>query len=283
MRIRKPYVAGMFYEANPELLKRQIEECFLHRLGPGKLPEKAKKYEVFGLIVPHAGYMYSGPVAAHAYYVLSQARKSKYFIIIGPNHSGMGSPIAVASEDAWEMPFGKVKVNIDYARCISARSGIASIDSRAHLYEHSVEVQIPFLQFLYGSDFEIIPVTMLLQNYEASRRVGEALAECISEYGDAVVIASTDFTHYESAENAHRKDKLAIERILELDSRGLYDVVIENEITMCGYGPVIVLIEAAKKLGYTNIKILKYATSGDITGDYSSVVAYASFVIFKSE
>ena len=283
MRIRKPYVAGMFYEANPELLKKQIEECFLHRLGPGKLPEEIEKYQVFGLIVPHAGYMYSGPIAAHAYYALSLAQKPKYVVIIGPNHSGVGSPIAIAADEIWEMPLGGVKINADYAHCISARSGIASIDSRAHLYEHSIEVQIPFLQFLYGSDFEIIPITMLLQNYEASRRIGEVLAECVNEYGDTVVVASTDFTHYEPVESAHRKDKLAIERILELDSRGLYDVVIENEITMCGYGPVMVLLEAAKKLRYTNIKLLKYATSGDITGDYSSVVAYASFVIFKSE
>ncbi len=281
MRVRKPYVAGMFYEADPRLLKKQIELCFLHELGPGRLPERREEREVFGLIAPHAGYMYSGPVAAHGYYVLGQAKKPSIFIILGPNHSGLGSPIATTGEEVWETPLGEVKVSFDCVRCIITRSGIVSIDSFAHAREHSIEVQIPFLQYLYGDEFEIVPIAMLLQNYEAAKKVGEAVAECVKEYKDVAVIASTDFTHYEPDTIARKKDELAIQRILEFDSRGLYDVVIENEITMCGYGPVMVLLEAAKKLGYRKIELLKYATSGDVTGDYSSVVAYASFVVFK--
>ncbi|RLE78088.1 MAG: hypothetical protein DRJ44_00545 [Thermoprotei archaeon] len=280
MMKRRPYVAGMFYESSPDRLRKQIEECFLHRIGPGKLPEKVVEHNIIGLISPHAGYMYSGPVAAHGYYILSKSKKPSTVIILGPNHSGLGAPIAVMDEGVWEMPLGDVDIDIECAKYIIDKAPIVTSDELAHRYEHSIEVQIPFLQYIYNSSFKIVPIAMLMQNFEAARILGEAIAKCAQEH-DVVVIASTDFTHYEPVEKARAKDGIAIEHILKLNAKGLYDAVIENDITMCGYGPVMALIEAVKKLGCRDVKLLKYATSGDITGDYSSVVAYASLVFLK--
>lgn len=277
---RRPYVAGMFYESSPSRLRKQIEECFLHRIGPGKLPEKVVEHNIIGLISPHAGYMYSGPVAAHGYYILSKSKKPSTVIILGPNHSGLGAPMAVMDEGVWEMPLGDVDIDIECAKCIIDKAPIVTSDELAHRYEHSIEVQIPFLQYIYNGSFKIVPIAMLMQNFEAARILGEAIAKCAQEH-DVIVIASTDFTHYEPVEKARTKDGIAIEHILKLNAKGLYDAVIENDITMCGYGPVMALIEAVKKLGCRDAKLLKYATSGDITGDYSSVVAYASLVFLK--
>ncbi len=278
--VRKPCVAGAFYEARPEALRKQIEWCFLHDLGPGKLPEaEAADLELFGLISPHAGYVYSGPVAAHAYYLLSRAERPETVIIVGPNHSGLGAPVAIVDSGEWETPLGRVPVDSECASLILEVSGVVEVDDSAHKYEHSIEVQLPFLQYVLGG-FKLVPIAMLLQNYQVSRALGRALAEAANRF-KALVIATTDFTHYEPQSAAEEKDRAAISEILKLDARGLYDVVVEKDISMCGYGPVMALIEAARAADCAKAELLKYATSGHVTGDTSSVVGYASIAIYR--
>lgn len=283
MEKRRPAVAGMFYEADPEALKAQIEWCFTHPLGPGKLPPRGggERRESIGFVAPHAGYMYSGPVAAHVYYQLAHEKKPDTVVIVGPNHTGLGTLVSVMVEGVWETPLGEVEIDRELAMRIVKYSELADIDDKAHLYEHSVEVQVPFLQYIYGGGFRIVPIVMWDQSSRSARDLGEAVYKAVRELGrDIVYIASSDFTHYEPHEVAVKKDKLAIDRILGLDPEGLEKVVKEHDITMCGPGPVMSMLYYAKKAGASKAKLLKYATSGDITGDRSSVVGYAAIRVY---
>lgn len=286
-KIRTPSVAGTFYEGSREALKAQIEWAFTHKLGPGSLPKVVVKGQrrVIGLITPHAGYMYSGPIAAHGYLQLAADGKPELFIILGPNHTGLGSGIAVDFGEDWETPLGIVRVSDEVAKKISVKSGIVDLDSLAHKYEHSIEVQLPFLQYIFGSDITIVPITMMIQTIDAAKSIAKAIYDVEKELNlDIVVIASTDFTHYEPHTIATRKDKLVIDAILELDSNKVYEKITSYNISMCGPGPVMTLIEYVKlKMGEVKVqaKLLKYATSGDITGDKSTVVGYASILFTK--
>jgi len=282
--IRKPFVAGQFYPSDHDDLLDEIKRHFLSKLGPGKLPESKESFtgKLVGIVAPHAGYIYSGPIAAHGYYEMALSGKPDLVFILGPNHHAFGDPIALSSYDAWETPLGTVKIDKNISKEIIQRSGIVSIDDRAHMYEHSIEVQIPFLQFIFGSDISIVPVSMLLQNPESSKILGEAIASIILEHRlKAYVVASSDFSHYVESRIAKKKDYLAISKILDLDYKGLFDVVIENDISMCGPGPVMTLMVVAKEIDVEKGVLLKYASSGDVTGDYSSVVAYASIAFYK--
>jgi len=284
VKIRRPAVAGLFYESEPERLKEQIRQTFLHKLGPGKLPVVGQKFkaDILGIVSPHAGYIYSGHVAAHGFYRLSESGKPDIVFILGPNHHGLGDPLALSTSELWETPLGTLEVDLEVSKSIIEKSKLISFDDVAHLQEHSIEVQLPFLQFMYDT-VRIVPLSMLLQYPEAAKAVGEAIASVISEMNlKACIVASSDFTHYESADAAKRKDKIAIEKIINLDPEGLFNAVVETPISMCGPGPVMALIYAAKKLGYTKARLLKYANSGDVTGDYSAVVAYAS-IAFERE
>ncbi len=280
-KVRYPAVAGSFYESSKEDLIKRLEWCFLHRLGPGKLPTKKAEVEerVLGIVSPHAGYMYSGPVAAHGFYELSRRKKPDLFIILGPNHYQAGALLAVSSADVWSTPLGYVRVDQDAAKKLVQISKLLEYDDTAHLYEHSIEVQLPFLQYIYGEDFKIVPISMILQEPNACIELGKAIFEFAKENNlNITVIASTDFTHYEPHEVASRKDKLAIDAILKLNPKLLYDTVIEHDITMCGCGPVMTLLSYLNNFSNVEARLLKYATSGDITGDYSSVVGYASII-----
>ena len=282
MKIRRPSQAGMFYAGTSDSLKRQIEECFLHKFGPGKLPKVSEEgaRRIIGLICPHAGYIYSGPVAAHAYYKLALDGKPESFVILGPNHMGYGSAISIMNEGVWRTPLGDVEIDYDLASLILRQSEIIDIDETAHRYEHSVEVQLPFLQYLYGSEFKFVPIVFLMQDLNSSREVGKAIAKAV-ERKRAVIIASTDMTHYEPHENATRKDRLALNAIEKMNEEEFYQTIEAHYISACGYGPVVALITAAKMLGAKKAEILCYKTSGDITGDYSSVVGYASACFTK--
>ncbi|RLI00038.1 hypothetical protein DRO19_00640 [Candidatus Bathyarchaeota archaeon] len=282
MKIRRPSQAGMFYAGTAESLKKQIEECFLHKLGPGKIPKVAKNgpRKVVGLICPHAGYVYSGPVAAHSYYRLARDGIPKVFVILGPNHMGYGSAIALMSEGIWRTPLGDIEIDYQTASKILRASEVIDIDDTAHRFEHSIEVQLPFLQYLYGSEFKFVPIAFLMQDLESSREVGRALAKAL-EGKNAVIIASTDMTHYEPHEQAVRKDKLALSAVEKLNEEEFYSIIESYNISACGYGPVAALITAAKLLGVKKAEILCYKTSGDVTGDYSSVVGYASACFTK--
>ena len=282
MKIRRPSQAGMFYAGTAEPLKKQIEECFLHKLGPGKIPKVAKSgpRKVVGLICPHAGYVYSGPVAAHSYYRLARDGIPEVFVILGPNHMGYGSAIALMNEGIWRTPLGDIEIDYQTASKILRASEVIDIDDTAHRFEHSIEVQLPFLQYLYGSEFKFVPIAFLMQDLESSREVGRALAKAL-EGKNAVIIASTDMTHYEPHEQAVRKDKLALTAVEKLNEEEFYSIIESYNISACGYGPVAALITAAKLLGVKKAEILCYKTSGDVTGDYSSVVGYASACFTK--
>ncbi|MGQ9718949.1 MAG: MEMO1 family protein [Nitrososphaerales archaeon] len=278
MKLRRPAVAGTFYPSGSSELKTSIEESFLHRIGPGRKPPSSEVInEKVALVSPHAGYMYSGPVAAHGYYACSYLECIELAVIAGPNHHGIGSGVATVREGAWQTPSGKVEVDSDSAKRLVELSGIVDFDESAHAYEHSIEVQIPFLQYIYGDKFKILPISMMLQDLSTAVEVGRAVANCVRDK-KCLLIASSDFTHYEEQEVASRKDHEAIKAILQMDVSGLYDAIGRLDLTMCGYGPVATVITAAKETSIARGHLLKYATSGDITGDYGSVVGYASIL-----
>jgi len=282
VKVRRPCQAGAFYEATPESLKSQIKNCFLNELGPKKLPETTKTgpRRVIGLICPHAGYMFSGPVAAHAYYKLAADGKPDTVVLFGPNHTGYGSGVAIMNEGSWRTPLGDVEVDSEIADQVVHESRIVDVDASAHAYEHSIEVQLPFLQYLYGSEFKIVPICFLMQDLTSAREVGQAMGKVLGNR-NTVMIASSDMTHYEPQETAERKDRKALEAVEAMDEARFYSTIEAQHISTCGYGPIAALITAAKILGAKEAKLLCYKTSGDVIGDYSSVVGYAAMCFTK--
>ncbi len=282
MKVRHPCQAGSFYAGTAEALKAQIEKCFTNKFGPGKIPTVVENgpRSVVGLICPHAGYMYSGPVAAHSYYNLAMDGKPDVAVIFGPNHTGRGSALALMDEGVWRTPLGDAEIDTETAKRIMRESGIIDIDESGHRFEHSIEVQLPFLQYLYGRRFKFVPICFLMQDLESSRGVGEAVGKALSGK-NALVVASTDMTHYEPHERAQQKDKLAIDAAIKMDEKLYHSTVESRRISTCGYGPVVAAITAAKLLGARKAQLLCYKTSGDVIGDYSSVVGYASISFTK--
>jgi AmmeMemoRadiSam system protein B len=282
--IRRPAVAGTFYEGDPESLRKQIEWCFKHQLGPGRTPEIiGKSREIKSIIAPHAGYMFSGPVAAHSYLKLAEDGIPDTFIILCPNHTGMGSGVSTVTEGAWETPLGIVDIDSEFSEKIIEKAPIIDSEPLAHLQEHSCEVQVPFLQYLAdkaGKQFKIVPICIWMQDLETTTEIGEAIALTSQELGrDVVVVASTDFTHYKPQEIASSTDHQVLEAIQALDEETMMMKVQELNVTMCGFGTVTSAIVFSKALGAKRAEILKYATSGDTTKDYSAVVGYASAII----
>jgi len=275
MKTREPVVSGTFYAGTPKVLREQIEWCYKHELGPGVVPavNKEGSREIVALVVPHAGYIYSGPVAAHAYKELADDGVVDTAVVLGPNHSGYGASVSLWLGDAWETPLGKVRINKELAH--SLLGGVIELDETAHIYEHSIEVQLPWLQYLYG-ELKLVPIAMLAQDIETAREVGRAISRC---GGNIIVIASSDFTHYEPHSVATEKDMSMIEAITNFDEEELYKRRELLNCTMCGYGPVGAAIVAAKEMEAKTASLLKYATSGDTTGDFSRVVGYGSIAI----
>ncbi|NLB76817.1 MAG: AmmeMemoRadiSam system protein B [Crenarchaeota archaeon] len=275
--LRRAIVASQFYEGNAEDLRAQLTSCFLHKLGPQKLPtinKTTRPRKIVGLICPHAGYMYSGPVAATAFYNLAQDGKPDTVVLLGPNHTGYGSALSVMREGTWQTPLGNIEIDTKLTDNIIQETRILDIDDVAHRYEHSLEVQLPFLQFIYGNSFKIVPICFLMQDYDSAVEIGRALIEAL-DATNTVVIASSDMTHYESAKSAFAKDQAALKEVVALNARGFYDTVEAKNITACGYAPITVLITYAVGIG-AKAELLAYHTSGDVTGDHSSVVGYAA-------
>ena len=275
--IRRPTVASQFYESDAEALKAQISCCFLDRLGPQKLPRvnfHSHPRNVVGLICPHAGYRYSGPVAAHGFYELALDGKPDSVVLLGPNHTGFGSALSLMREGIWRTPLGDVEVDSKLADNILHETQIVDVDEVAHRFEHSIEVQLPFLQFLYGNEFKIVPISFLMQDYDSAIEVGRALVEAL-DATNAVVVASSDLTHYEPAELAAAKDQAALKAVVDLDEKLFYQTIETQRITACGYGPIASLLAYVKGVN-AKATLLSYHNSGDVTGDYSSVVGYAS-------
>lgn len=277
-QLRKPAVAGMFYAGSARELTEQIEWCYKSELGPGATPQvdSLGRREIVALVVPHAGYYYSGPVAAHAYKELAKDGISDAAIILGPNHTGYGSLVSLWARGGWETPLGRVDIDEGLAaKLLKEGRGTIEADDRAHMHEHSIEVQLPWLQHLYG-ELKIVPIAMMAQDVETARTIGEAISKI---GGNIVIIASSDFSHYEAHPIAVDKDRSVIEAIINLDEEELYRRRESLDSTMCGFGPIASAIVAAKEMKAKGATLLKYATSGDTTGDFSSVVGYASIVL----
>ena len=282
MKTRRPAQAGAFYADTEGALRTQIQNSFLNKLGPGTIPTVpgSPNKSILGLVVPHAGYVYSGPVAAHGYYHLASMGTIGSVVILGPNHTGLGSGVSTMTEGEWTTPLGEAQIDEELAREIVDGSNIIDVEDEAHRYEHSIEVQLPFLQFLYPRRFKFVPICMMLQDLQTSVEVGTAVMKAVQRHS-ALIIASSDWTHYEPQEIAAPKDKLAIQAALDMDEKKFQEVIEEKAVTACGYGPVTAMIHAAKLLGAKNTKLLSYKTSGDVTGDKSSVVGYAAAVFAK--
>jgi AmmeMemoRadiSam system protein B/AmmeMemoRadiSam system protein A len=267
--IRVPVVSGTFYPASLSQLKARIE---------GMVDEKAVKEEIIGLISPHAGYIYSGPVAGA---VISRIKFKDTFIILGPNHTGIGKPCSIMTEGIWKTPLGEVEIDSELGKQILATSSYLQEDYAAHEFEHSIEVQLPFLQY-FKPDIKLVPIILAYSNGAIYKEIGREIAKAVKDLNrEVVIIASSDMTHYEPQESAQRKDTQAIEAILDLNEDELLKRVDELNITMCGYAPTVSLISAARELGATGAELVKYQTSGDTTGDYSNVVGYAGIVITR--
>lgn len=278
MKIRYPQNAGSWYAGTAEALRHQIrEDCFLHPLGPGAMPRVTEydKGNVKALICPHAGYMYSGPIAAHSYKALAEDRRPEIIVVLGPNHTGIGSGVSIMLEGTWRTPLGDTRINSDAAKDIQRNSTYIDVDDKAHAAEHSIELQLPFIQYLYGSEVEFVPICMLIQDLDFAIDVGNAVAKTLKTR-KGVIIASSDMTHYEPHDTASRKDAVAIERMKTLDAEGLYDAINRFGISMCGYGPIVTAITASKLLNAKMGSLLKYSTSGDVVGDRSAVVGYCA-------
>ncbi len=278
--VRMPVVAGSFYEGREDLLRRRIEDCFMRPPGPGRLPtdRPGTARSLKALIAPHAGYIYSGTAAAHTYLTLFEDGRPEHIVIIGPNHTGYGAELAVCEED-WETPLGIVRYDSELGPQILKRSGIAASDCIAHADEHSIEVQLPFLQYVFGSDLRFVPICIGDQRYEVCSSIGKTIAE-LAEEMDILVIASSDFTHFEPADRAQKRDMQAIEYLENLDPAGFMDFVRRHRVSICGAGPIAAALTFAKEREATAFRLLKYTNSGEVTKDYSNVVAYvaASFV-----
>ncbi len=278
--IRRPAVAGIFYELNPDSLKNQIKWCFEHELGPGKIPVMGDKREIKGVMAPHAGYSYSGPIAAHSYSKIVEDGFPDTFVILCPNHTGLGSSISTMLEGEWQTPLGNVEIDSQFAGKLVEDALIIDPDASSHIQEHSCEVHLPFLQY-FNEDFKIVPISMWMQDLETSTEIGKSIKETAESMGrDVVVLASSDMTHYKPQNIASQNDQQVLDAISHLDEKLMFKRVMDLNVTMCGYGPVAATIVASKEFGAQNAEILKYATSGDLTGDMSAVVGYASAVFW---
>jgi AmmeMemoRadiSam system protein B len=270
MATRPPAVAGSFYEASPDRLRAQVDGCFAAN------PKPQAKEPFIGAVVPHAGLMYSGHVAAAFY---AQAELPRRFIILCPNHTGYGHFAAINREGAWHTPFGDVSIDSPLADALMQKARVLGDDWRAHAKEHSLEVQLPFLQRLLGN-FTFVPICLAAPRYDLCEEVGSAIADVVAGQKETVgILASSDLNHYENQQITLQKDQRAIDQVLGLDPRALWRTVDDEDISMCGFIPTTTMLIAAKKLGASRSKLIKHATSGDINGDYSHVVGYAALLI----
>ena len=279
--VRTAARAGVFYEGTPTALRAQIEWAFLHPQGPGRLPavDPGGPRRLVGLVVPHAGYIYSGPVAAHAYAALAADGAPDLVVIIGPNHYGLGPMVAVSQVRAWETPLGSMTVEREVAQAIVDALPWPAIGETAHEREHSLEVQLPFLQYLYGDRVRLVAIAVGHLPLSAAELLGRAIATAVSGR-DAVVVASTDLSHYESQRSALAKDRLALAAIAEGDCARLLQLA-GTEVSMCGAGPVAAMLTAGRELGAKTVRLLKHATSGDVAGDMRQVVGYAALAFAR--
>jgi AmmeMemoRadiSam system protein B len=264
---RKPAVSGQFYPSNPKELEELIK---------GFTPRQVAKLSAKALILPHAGYVYSGKVAVTT---VSKILPKKRVVILGLNHSGQGEDFALYAQGAWEIPFGSISIDEPCAQAILKKATYIKEDSLAHTYEHSIEVELPILYHFLG-DFQFVPISCQVASLETYRNVALEIYEAIKGFKEEILlVASSDMTHYEPDQTARKKDRFAMEAIINLDEEDLIKRVRKDTITMCGIAPVAILLSCVKLLGAKKAQVAMYQTSADASGDYTSVVGYAGIVI----
>ncbi len=264
---RSPSVAGQFYHGTASKLTHQVEQY---------IDKNAKKESVIGIVSPHAGLVYSGPVAGAVY---STIDFPETFVLIGPNHTGLGAQISLMESGEWEIPTGVFQIDEKISYRIAMDVPIVTKDARAHMFEHSLEVQLPFIAY-FSKKIKIVPIVILSASINECRMLGEGIAKAAKGVGYPVVVAaSSDMSHYVPDNVARQKDRKAIDEILSLDPEGLYEIVLKERISMCGYLPTTAMLFAAKALGAQSARLVKYSTSAEVSGDYDHVVGYAGIVL----
>ncbi len=264
---RMPAVAGQFYHGSPTRLKSQVEQYILANI----MKEKA-----IGIISPHAGLIYSGHVAGAVY---SSIEFPQTFILIGPNHTGQGAPVSVMSSGSWEMPMREFLIDEVVSKKIIKKIPYAEDDTKAHRFEHSLEVQLPFIAY-FSDSVKIVPISVMKASLKECQEIGKGIAEAIIESGiDIVMVASSDMSHYVSDSTARKLDNLALDNVISLNPEGLYNIVRKESISMCGYLPTTIMLYASLQLGAKEAKLVKYATSAEVSGDYDQVVGYAGVIV----
>jgi len=265
--VRLPAVAGRFYPDEPDVLRAEVNSY---------LDTTRQHTSALGCIVPHAGYIYSGHVAGAVY---SELQIPARCIVICPNHTGRGQALSIMSSGEWETPLGRISIDSKLAGSLKQKFPMLTEDTEAHRTEHAVEVQLPFLQ-VFKQDFTFVPIVLGTRKCEILEALGLAIAEVLAQQSDPVlIISSSDMNHYENDRLTRIKDHKAIDQVLALNPRGLFDVVTQEEISMCGFGPSVAMLAATKQLGAKHAELIKYATSGDVSGDRDMVVGYAGIVI----
>ncbi len=264
---RMPAVAGQFYQGSPSRLKSQVEQYIIDGI---------QKEKVLGIISPHAGLIYSGQVAGAVY---SSIEFPQTFILLGPNHTGQGASISIMASGSWEIPIRSFLIDEALSESIINKIPYAEDDSRAHRFEHSLEVQLPFIAY-FSDSVKIVPITIMKASIRECQEIGKGIAEAIKASGiDVVIVASSDMSHYVSDSAARRLDNLALNNVIGLNPEGLYNIVKKESISMCGYIPSVIMLYAAMELGAKEAKLIKYATSGEVSGDYDHVVGYAGVIV----
>lgn len=267
--VRYPAVAGRFYPANPAVLREQVH-TYLSR------DSTEKPIRALGCVVPHAGYVYSGPVAGA---VFAGIEIPQLCLVMCPNHTGVGRPLAIMSEGSWETPLGDVPIDSEFADRLKRQFPLLQDDTAAHRSEHAAEVELPFLQ-VRQPQLKFVPIAVGTGQFEVLEQLGNAIADVIAnQKSDILIVSSSDMNHYESDAVTRVKDRSAIEPMLRLDARTLHDIVTQQHVSMCGFAPTVAMLTAAKKLGANSAELVSYATSGDVSGDRDLVVGYAGVVV----
>jgi MEMO1 family protein len=265
--IRHPAVAGRFYPDDPDDLRQELKSY---------ISPSTRNVSALGCIVPHAGYMYSGHVAGAVFGRLNIPSRC---IVLCPNHTGRGEPLSIVGTGEWETPLGRVPIDSTLATALKEKLSLLSENLEAHRVEHAIEVEIPFLQML-KSQFSFVPIVLGTGHFEILEALGKAIAEVLLKQSQPVlIVASSDMNHYEDDHTTRIKDRMAIDQILALNPRGLFDIVTKERISMCGFGPAVVMLTAARGLGASRTELVKYATSGDVSGDRDMVVGYAGVIV----
>ncbi|MGQ9478557.1 MAG: AmmeMemoRadiSam system protein B [Thermoproteota archaeon] len=280
VHIRKPAYAGSWYEGDRDSLFKQLESLFTGRLGFGSIP-RLGEYDpsLMGLVVPHAGYVYSGMAATWAYGEAARHGPRDTVVIMGPDHHMASNGFATMSEGVWRTPLGEIEVDTSTVSMLLGLIGFLEDNPYTHAFEHSIELQLPFLQLIYGGSFRIVPV--IIHDFDLNRNIelGKALAMVLKDKR-TLVIASSDMSHYVPAADASENDMKTIRAIESLDAKLVHSVASSYE-SLCGLGPVVALVSCMGSMGCLRVRLLKYYHSGEVSGEYGGVVGYSSIAFYK--